>query len=237
MAKDPAFLFYPGDYIGGTMGMTFEEKGAYVDLLMMQFNRGHMDSHMINQLIGHLWDNIKGKFIQDENGLWYNERLDREKLKRQLYTQSRMNNILGSSKSSNKSSKKRAVHMDKHMTSHMENENINENINKDRTEKNSFAHQLFDYYNETVKTYNAFPSVLKFTKERADKCRARLKDVNFFETFKKALVKAKDTPFLCGTNDRGWKMNFDFLIANDSNVFKILVGEYDGGKKNYEGQW
>ena len=218
--------------------MTFEEKGAYVDLLMMQFNRGHMDSHMINQLIGHLWDNIKGKFIQDENGLWYNERLDREKLKRQLYTQSRMNNILGSSKSSNKSSKKRAVHMDKHMTSHMENENINENINKDRTEKNSFAHQLFDYYNETVKTHNAFPSVLKFTKERADKCRARLKDVNFFETFKKALVKAKDTPFLCGTNNRGWKMNFDFLIANDSNVYKILEGKYDGaGKKDYGGQW
>jgi len=26
MSKDPAFLFYPNDYIGGTMGMTFEEK-------------------------------------------------------------------------------------------------------------------------------------------------------------------------------------------------------------------
>jgi len=38
MAKDPAFLFYPNDYIGGTMGMTFEEKGAYIELLMLQFN-------------------------------------------------------------------------------------------------------------------------------------------------------------------------------------------------------
>ena len=27
MAKDPAFLFYPGDWLGGTMGMTLEEKG------------------------------------------------------------------------------------------------------------------------------------------------------------------------------------------------------------------
>ena len=35
MAKDPAFLFYPGDWIGGTMGMTFEEKGAYMEILMM----------------------------------------------------------------------------------------------------------------------------------------------------------------------------------------------------------
>ena len=49
MGKDPAFLFYPNDYIGGTMGMTFEEKGAYMDVLMMQFNRGHMTEHMENE--------------------------------------------------------------------------------------------------------------------------------------------------------------------------------------------
>ena len=128
--------------------MTFEEKGAYVDLLMMQFNRGHMGSHMINQLVGHLWDNIKGKFIQDKDGLWYNERLEEEKLKRQRYTQSRMNNILGSSKSSDKSSKKRAVHMDKHMTSHMENENINRN--KDINKKE--IKDIIDYMNKVFGT-------------------------------------------------------------------------------------
>ncbi len=82
MAKDPAFLFYPGDYIGGTMGMTFEEKGAYVDLLMMQFNRGHMTNDMIGQTVGHLWLKLKDKFVQDEHGLWYNERLDKEKFLR-----------------------------------------------------------------------------------------------------------------------------------------------------------
>jgi uncharacterized protein YdaU (DUF1376 family) len=52
MAKDPAFLFYPNDWIGGTMGMTFEEKGAYMEILMMQFNRGHMTSHMVGQTVG-----------------------------------------------------------------------------------------------------------------------------------------------------------------------------------------
>jgi hypothetical protein len=58
--KDPAFLFYPNDWIGGTMGMTFEEKGAYMELLMMQFNRGHMTSHMIAQTVGQLWVKPKG---------------------------------------------------------------------------------------------------------------------------------------------------------------------------------
>ena len=121
MAKDPAFLFYPNDYIGGTMGMTFEEKGAYMELLMLQFNRGHMTSHMIGQTIGQLWDNVKDKFIQDEKGLWYNRRLEEEQNRRKHYTESRRNNIKGV----NQYTKKRA-----HMTSHMENENENENINR-----------------------------------------------------------------------------------------------------------
>ena len=77
MAKDPAFLFYPGDWLGGTIGMTLEEKGAYLELLILQFNRGHMTSHMVGQVVGQLWVNVKDKFVQDENGLWYNERLKR----------------------------------------------------------------------------------------------------------------------------------------------------------------
>lgn len=122
--KDPAFLFYPNDYIGGTMGMTFEEKGAYMDLLMLQFNRGHMTSHMIGQVVGQLFGQIKDKFKVDENGLYYNQRLDDEIKKRQEFVASRKNNISGS----NQYSKKRG-HMGGHVTSHMENEDVNENEN------------------------------------------------------------------------------------------------------------
>jgi uncharacterized protein YdaU (DUF1376 family) len=121
MSKDPAFLFYPNDYLGGTLGMTFEEKGAYMELLMLQFNRGHMTFHMIGQTVGQLWDNIKDKFTQDENGLYYNIRLEEEKNKRKRFTESRRNNLEGKNQYSKK---KRA-----HMTSRMENENEDENIN------------------------------------------------------------------------------------------------------------
>ena len=76
MGADPAFLFYPNDYIVGTMGMTLEEKGAYIELLMLQFNRGHMTNDMIGQVIGQLWDNVQVKFVQDNKGLWFNERLE-----------------------------------------------------------------------------------------------------------------------------------------------------------------
>ena len=95
MAKDPAFLFYPNDYIGGTLGMSFEEKGAYMELLMTQFNNGHMTSHMVKQVVGHLWDGISEKFTQDDKGLWYNKRLEDEQVKRKNFTTSRRKNLDG----------------------------------------------------------------------------------------------------------------------------------------------
>ena len=128
MAKDPAFLFYPNDYIGGTMGMTFEEKGAYIELLMMQFNRGHMTTHMIGQTVGQLWDTIQVKFIQDDKGSWYNKRLEEEQIKRQNFTESRRNNVKGENQCTKKPIKKRG-----HMTTHMEDVNEDENINRDKS--------------------------------------------------------------------------------------------------------
>ncbi len=117
--KDPAFLFYPNDYIGGTMGMTLEEKGAYIELLMMQFNRGHMGGHMIGQAVGQLWDKVKVKFTQDNEGLWYNERLEQEQTKRKQFTDSRKNNLLGTNQYTNKRG---------HTTSDMEDEDINKDV-------------------------------------------------------------------------------------------------------------
>lgn len=122
MAKDPAFLFYPGDWLSGTMGMTFEEKGAYFELLMLQFNRGHMTTDMIGRNVGQLWVKVKDKFIQDKDGLWYNARLEEEQIKRKNFVSTRKNNLSGE----NQYSKKQA-HKGGHTTSRMENENRNEN--------------------------------------------------------------------------------------------------------------
>lgn len=122
MAKDPAFLFYPNDWMGGTMGMTFEEKGAYMELLMLQFNRGHMTYDMIGLTVGQTFGRIKDKFKQDSDGLWYNERLELEKNKRKEYVNSRYNNKAGGNQYTKKKDNKSG-----HMTYHME--DVNENIN------------------------------------------------------------------------------------------------------------
>ena len=160
MAKDPAFLFYPNDYIGGTMGMTFEEKGAYIEILMLQFNRGHMTLHMIGQLVGQLWESIKCKFVQDEQGLWYNIRLDQEKDKRMSFTQSRRNNIKGLNQ-----------HTIGHMTSHMENENedVNRNITKVKIIDTQFEEfwDLYDYKKSRDKAEKAWKTLNKEEKALA----------------------------------------------------------------------
>lgn len=148
--KDPAFLFYPNDYLGGTLGMTFEEKGAYIELLMMQFNRGHMTEHMIGQTLGQnsvkIWSTISSKFVKDKDGLYYNERLEVEQNKRKKYSESRRNNVLGINQHTKKSVDKPTKvggHMTTHMIGHMEDENENRNIDIDNTLKNKKRGKTF----------------------------------------------------------------------------------------------
>lgn len=90
MAKDPAFLFYPGDWLGGTLGMTFEEKGAYLDLLIYQFNRGAFSEKQAISVLRNtvLWETLKSKFRFD-GALYSNNKLQEEKERRQKYTESR----------------------------------------------------------------------------------------------------------------------------------------------------
>jgi uncharacterized protein YdaU (DUF1376 family) len=121
MGKDPAFLFYPGDWLGGTMGMTFEDKGAYMELLMLQFNRGHMNGQVIGQTVGQIWERIKFKFEVDSEGMYYNKRLEIEVEKRKRFVESRYNNVSGVNQYT-----KKTGHKDGQTTPHMEDRDINE---------------------------------------------------------------------------------------------------------------
>ena len=81
MAKDPAFLFYPSDFLTGTMFMNNEQIGIYIRLLCSQHQHGGIiDKISFNTLVG---ENliIKSKFIETETG-FYNERLTSEMDKR-----------------------------------------------------------------------------------------------------------------------------------------------------------
>lgn len=97
MAKDPAFLFYPGDWQGGTATMTRHLKGCYMDLLIAQFNNGPLSLEEIRTVLGQdqaNWTVLSKKFKQDEHGLFYNEKLATEIKKRAEYSQKQKDRIV-----------------------------------------------------------------------------------------------------------------------------------------------
>jgi hypothetical protein len=63
------------------------------------------------------------------------------------------------------------------------------------------------------------------SKEREKKSATRLKE-RPFEEWREIFRLMIATPFLCGSNDRGWKADFDWIIANDGNAAKVLEGKY-----------
>ena len=132
MAKDPAFLFYPGDFTTGTLHLDLECKGGYLMLLILQFQSNHMSLHMIKQVLGHkfehIWPLISDKF-KEKDGFYWNERLRIEKENRVKFCQSRRNNRNSKNAEGN------------HMSSHMEDEDLSSMIlySKSRRKKNEIA--------------------------------------------------------------------------------------------------
>ena len=91
--KDPAFLFYSQDFFMGTYGMTDAQVGQYIRLLCLQHTKGHLSEDIMAGTMGGALDvAIISKFKVDENGLFYNERLDQEVNRRKEYSNSRRNN-------------------------------------------------------------------------------------------------------------------------------------------------
>lgn len=94
MAKDPAFLFYSSDFLSGVSDLNFTERGQYITLLCLQHQKGHLSQKMIELCCGNAAADVMAKFEQDENGLFFNARLDEEIQKRSQFTQKQKDRAL-----------------------------------------------------------------------------------------------------------------------------------------------
>jgi hypothetical protein len=87
-------------------------------------------------------------------------------------------------------------------------------------------------YDEIKSLFNelclSFPRIISITDKRKPHIRARWEqfkgNMQIFET---AFTKLEESEFCKGNNDRRWKASFDWLIANDTNLVKVLEGKYD----------
>lgn len=87
--QDPAVLWYTADFLVGTMTMTDEQVGKYARLLNIQHQRGHLSYDEMIAICKTEDPIIFKKFKLDEEGLYYNVRMDKEADRRHKYVISR----------------------------------------------------------------------------------------------------------------------------------------------------
>lgn len=79
MPKETYAKFYPDNWRGGTEMMTYDEKGRYIDLLMIQrlIYPRHIPAERFELICGGSQE-VRSKFIVDGDGCYYNERMEKE---------------------------------------------------------------------------------------------------------------------------------------------------------------
>lgn len=159
MAKDPAFLFYSGDFQTGTQFLTDEQVGMYLRLLMAQHQHGHLTEKQVKMICKSNDIEVMSKFLIDEDNKYYNERLKTEIIKRKLYTQSRSNNKKGKLKNMDLSQSENNKTQESY-DNHMDNKNRDKDVLLENIYR-SFSHLELSI--EEFKKLNA-----QFTKDAID---------------------------------------------------------------------
>jgi hypothetical protein len=72
--------------------------------------------------------------------------------------------------------------------------------------------------------------IRKLTASRHRQVRARMREGITLEKFTQCLQLCSSSPFLMGNNERGWNVDFDWLVKNDFNILKVLEGKYRAQK-------
>lgn len=90
--KDPAIVFYTSDFMVGVSNLTMEERGQYITLLCLQHQLGHLSKRTIDLNIPKVSEYVMEKFIQDEDGNYYNVRLENEIIKRSKFVEHQREN-------------------------------------------------------------------------------------------------------------------------------------------------
>jgi len=68
--------------------------------------------------------------------------------------------------------------------------------------------------------------VLDVKGDRRQKCLLRIKERPGIDFWKAVFAAIPKSRFLLGKNERNWRVDFDFLVANDGNAVKIAEGKY-----------
>lgn len=92
-----------------------------------------------------------------------------------------------------------------------------------------------EVFNNFLNIYNEectnLPKCLKITEKRKIAINKCLKEKIDEEVFREICIKANQSNFLIGENDRNWKADFDFVTRSDK-AMQILEGKYENRQKS-----
>jgi len=94
------------------------------------------------------------------------------------------------------------------------------------TEKELSPKAIQEYWNSK----DNLPRIRSMTDSRKNKLKTRLMEDDFAENWKMIIDKIAASSFCTGGNNRRWKADIDWLLANSTNYIKVLEGKYDNSK-------
>lgn len=216
MAKDPAFLFYTGDFTTGTQFFTDDQVGKYVRLLMAQHQHGHLSEKQMLHICKSYDNDIFIKFTKDDNGMFFNERLESEIFKRKKYSESRSNNKSGRKPSLNKDLPKEQI---KSYDYHMENEN---EIEKEDKIKKASLKILTDFKFTEQNNFNKLSKISEFIRKLFAEGRFEYFQVQYPAYWKYKELSGSEKQSLETFLNEGW----------DREVWTEKLKELNNGKQS-----
>jgi hypothetical protein len=167
MSNDPAFLFYPGDYLRDTQCLTEQAQVAY-DRIMCEHMRNICISQTTLKFLTKRLDELEREQIMEildevDGGFaipWVRESI----IKRREYSESRRNNRKGKENPTPKNSKKISLSYDAHMEN--ENEDVNENVNNN---KKVWFEDFWNRFDKKTEKPDAIREWLKLTDSEINK--------------------------------------------------------------------
>jgi hypothetical protein len=220
--KDPAFLFYSSDFLTGTYFLNDTQVGKFIRLLCFHHQKGRLTKeHMLKICLTYDKD-IFDLFTKDENGLYFNERLESEVDRRKKYSESRRSNRKKKTKN-----EVPVLNISKTYDQHMETETETENITITKTEVEIWPsfEDFWDLYNKKVGSKS---KLIKKWESLTDLDRGLIIEhlPHYVKSTPDKNFRKNPETYL---NNQGW---FDEIVISQNGVIDF---DLDGTGKFYKG--
>lgn len=246
MSAPPFMPLYVADYLSDTTGLTTEQHGAYLLLLMAMWRAGGClpsDSDKLARfarLTPAKWARIEGEilalFMPCEGGITHKRLAQEIEKASEKSTKRAASGRLGG----------KASALKKHENPEANAERLlNHSLQTSESDKDSSPNgelslsaevipfapdpvdDAFALYNEMARR-SGLAVAMKMTPARKSALKARLKEVGA-EGWAVAVAAIEGNRFFHGSNDRGWRADLDFLLQ-PRKLVKVIEGGYERGQ-------